>query len=167
MGLRLPLSSGVPDSELGPEQQVEAPRIPELAEGGARAIRSRSVASQTAPRRAARWDLREVGLGHWLRTLLHRGFLLRRLSSWDWRSSQKMKRFFPPDLVFIEDSRGLAVTFRCKRLCWSCDGGPGMEGDPQSHGECGERAPKRNKAPETLSWTPPGQPSSGAVRIWA
>lgn len=45
MGVRLPPSSGIPDSELGPEQQVEACSIPELAEGSARTIRSSNADS--------------------------------------------------------------------------------------------------------------------------
>lgn len=36
------------------------------------------------------------------RTLLHCGFLLRRLSSWDCSSSQEMKHFFPPSLRFTD-----------------------------------------------------------------
>lgn len=36
------------------------------------------------------------------RTLLHCGFLLRRLTSWDCRSSQEMKHFFPPSLRFTD-----------------------------------------------------------------
>lgn len=77
------------------------------------------------------------------RTLLHRGFLLRRLSSWDCRSSQEMKHFFPPSLRFTDLIPSINVHTHTPVWC-----GPRMEGSPQAREEQG------------------CPPRSGAVRIW-
>lgn len=135
---------------------MEAPRSPDLT-GAVPGPSEAEVQPLRRPRRAAGWNLREVGPGQWYRTLLRCGLLLRRLSSWDWSSSQKMKSCVLPDLVSIEDSRGSPVMFRGRRLCGSRDGDPGMEGGPQSHAKRGDRGP-----PGGTSGTPaPGLLESG------